>query len=104
MSDGYLNVGRIVDFPDGSLKKVVVSGEEVVVACLRGKLYAVSNSCTHRGGPLNEGELENGNIVCPWHGGKFDVATGKVVSPPPMKDVASFDIRIEGTDVLLKKK
>jgi len=104
MSEGYVKVGQVSDFPDGSLKKVVFSGEDVLVACLGGKFYAISNSCTHRGGPLNEGELEDGNVVCPWHGGQFNVATGKVVSPPPMKDVASFDVRVDGGTVLLKKK
>jgi nitrite reductase/ring-hydroxylating ferredoxin subunit len=104
MSEGYVNVGRVADFPDGSLKKVVLSGEDVLVACLGGKFYAISNSCTHRGGPLNEGKLEDGKVVCPWHGGQFDVATGKVVTPPPMKDAVAFDVRIEGTNVLLKRR
>jgi nitrite reductase/ring-hydroxylating ferredoxin subunit len=104
MSEGFVSVGRVAEFPEGSLKKVVLNGEDVLVTCLGGKLYAIANGCTHRGGPLNEGELENGRVVCPWHGGKFDVSTGKVVSPPPMKDAASFEVRIDGTDVLLKRK
>jgi nitrite reductase/ring-hydroxylating ferredoxin subunit len=103
MSEG-VNVGQVADFPSGSLKKVMVGDEEVVVANVGGKLFAITNKCTHRGGPLNEGELEGSTIVCPWHGGKFDVTEGKVVSPPPMKDEASFNVRIEGTKVLLKKK
>ena len=104
MNEGFVKVGQVVDFPDGSLKKVSVDGEDVLVVCLSGKLYALANVCTHRGGPLNEGELEDGKVVCPWHGGQFDVATGKVVAPPPMKDLASLEVRIEGTDVLLKRK
>ena len=104
MSEGFVNVGRVADFPEGSLKKVAVSGEDVLVVCLGGRLYAIANSCTHRGGPLNEGELEDGKVVCPWHGGQFDLATGKVVSPPPMKDATSFEVRIDGADVFLKRK
>lgn len=103
MSEGYAKVGQVADFPAGSLKKVTVGVDEVVVANVGGKLYAITDKCTHRGGPLNEGELEGNTIICPWHGGKFDVTTGKVVSPPPMKDEVSFSVRIEGTDVLLKK-
>jgi nitrite reductase/ring-hydroxylating ferredoxin subunit len=104
MGDGYVKVGRVGDFPMGILKKVVVGGEDVVVGNVGGKLYAIVNKCTHRGGPLNEGELEGSTITCPWHGGQFDITTGKVLGPPPMRDEASFDVRIEGSDVLLKKK
>jgi nitrite reductase/ring-hydroxylating ferredoxin subunit len=103
MSEGYVKVGRVTDFPAGSLKKVAVGVDEVIVTTVGGKLYAITNKCTHRGGPLNEGELEGSTIICPWHGGKFDLTTGKVVSPPPMKDEASFTVKIEGSDVLLKK-
>ena len=103
MSEGYVKVGQVADFPAGSLKKVTVGVDDVVVASVGGKLYAITDKCTHRGGPLNEGELEGSTIICPWHGGKFDLTTGKVVSPPPTKDEASFAVRIEGTDVLLKK-
>lgn len=99
-----MNVGRADDFPVGSLKKVVFSGEDVLVANVGGKLYAMTNTCTHRGGPLDEGELEGSTVTCPWHGGQFDATTGKVVGPPLVKDEVPFDVRVEGTDVLLRRK
>jgi len=104
MSEGYVKVGQVVEFPVGSLKKVVFGGEDVLVANVGGTLYAIGNTCTHRGGPLDEGELEGNNVICPWHGGQFDVTTGKVVGPPPMKDESLFDVRVEGSDVLMKRK
>lgn len=94
----------MADFPVGSLKKVSVDGEDVLVANVGGTLHAIGGKCTHRGGPLAEGELEGNIVTCPWHGGQFDVTTGKVVSPPPLKDEVPYDVRIEGADVLLKKK
>jgi nitrite reductase/ring-hydroxylating ferredoxin subunit len=104
MSEGYVKVGRVDDFPAGSLKKVVFGGEDVLVANVGGKLYALTNTCTHRGGPLDEGELEGRTVTCPWHGGQFDVTTEKVVGPPPMKDEVPFDVRVEGSDVMLKRR
>jgi nitrite reductase/ring-hydroxylating ferredoxin subunit len=104
MTDGFVVIGRTETFPEGKLKKVQVAGEDVVVAKLGGKIYAIAASCTHRGAPLDEGELEGTTITCPWHGGQFDITTGKVVSPPPMKDEASFDVQIQGSEVLLKKR
>jgi nitrite reductase/ring-hydroxylating ferredoxin subunit len=104
MSEGYVRVGQVAEFPVGSMKKILFSGEDVLVANVSGKLYAIANTCTHRGGPLDEGELEQNNVTCPWHGGQFDVITGKVVEPPPMKDEVAFDVRVEGSDVLLKRR
>jgi nitrite reductase/ring-hydroxylating ferredoxin subunit len=81
-----------------------VAGEDAVVANISGKIYAMTATCTHRGGPLDEGELDGITVICPWHGGTFDVTTGKVVSPPPKKDEVAFDVQIQGSDVLLKKR
>lgn len=104
MSDVFVKVGQTNDFPSGSLKKVTIAGEDVLVANVEGQLYAIANSCTHQGGPLDEGELEGKVVTCPWHGGQFDVSSGKVLQPPPRADEASFEVKIQGNDVLVKKK
>ncbi len=104
MSEGFVKVGQLTDFPVGSLKKVSVTGEDVLVVNVGGTLYAMTNTCTHRGGPLDEGEVEGSTVTCPWHGGQFDVRTAKVVGPPPMRDEVSFEVHVEGAEVLLKRK
>ena len=104
MDAGYVKVGKISDFPEGELKKVSVGREDVAIATVMGKIYAITGTCTHRGGPLHEGELKGTTIVCPWHGGEFDITTGKVVGPPPMKDETPIDVRIEVSEVFLRKK
>ncbi|HKM75380.1 MAG TPA: non-heme iron oxygenase ferredoxin subunit [Candidatus Bathyarchaeia archaeon] len=104
MSDTFVKVGQKDDFPSGSLKKVNVGGVDVLVANVDGQIHAIANTCTHQGGPLDEGELEGTVVTCPWHGGQFDVVSGKVLEPPPRADGTSFEVKIQGTDVLLKKK
>ena len=104
MAEGYVAIGRTEAFPEGKLRKVQVAGEDVVVANVGGKIYAIAASCTHRGAPLEEGELEGTTLTCPWHGGQFDIATGKVVSPPPMRDEPSFEVEIQGSEILLRKR
>ena len=101
---GFIRVGNIEDFPLGSLRKVMVGDQAVLVANHQGKLHAISNRCTHRGAPLNEGELDGNALFCPWHGGQFDVRTGAVINPPPMKGLDALDVQIQGSDVFLKKK
>lgn len=103
MSEEFVNVGQVSDFPSGSKKKVQVGAEDVLVANVDGRLYAISNKCTHRGAPLDEGEIEGTVVVCPWHSGRFDITTGRALKPPPTKDEACFEVRMQGTDVLVKK-
>ncbi len=68
MSDGFIAVGRIDDFPEGKLRRVKVAGEGVVLANVRGRIYAISNCCTHRGVPLAEGwgQSDRGCLSLAW--------------------------------------
>ena len=100
----FVRVGQLTDFPSGSLKTVEVAGKQVLVVNLDGELFAIENTCTHRGGPLNEGALEGRVVTCPWHGGQFDVTTGKVVGPPPQMDERRFSVKVQGNDVMIKQK
>jgi len=56
-------------------------------------LYALADRCTHRGGPLHEGKVEDGCVVCPWHGSAFDVRDGAVVSGPATRPQPTFEVR-----------
>ena len=56
--------------------------DEIVVANVNGKVYAMRGICNHQGGPLAEGELSSNVITCPWHGAQWDVTTGKLVEFP----------------------
>jgi len=66
----------------------------VFLVRLDGEIYALSNTCSHLGGPLNEGKLEDDTIVCPWHGSRFCVTDGRVLDGPAVYDERVFDVRI----------
>ncbi len=57
------------------------------------------NTCPHRGGPLAEGMLAGEEVICPWHGSRFNVKTGAVLIPPARQGVKSFPVRVTGDDV-----
>ena len=86
------------------MKAVQVDGNDALVANVGGNLYAISSTCTHRGGPLHEGEIEESVVICPWHGGRFDLKTGRAIAPPPTDAETSFEVKIQGSNVLVKKK
>ncbi|MEO8726149.1 MAG: Rieske (2Fe-2S) protein [Acidobacteriaceae bacterium] len=54
-------------------------GRMVCVANVKGEITAMDNICAHRGGPLGQGTIEHGKLVCPWHGWAFDPRTGAAV-------------------------
>ena len=61
--------------------------------------HALSDTCTHRGGPLSEGTVEGAEVTCPWHGARFDIKTGAVMGPPAGREVRSYPVRVTGADI-----
>jgi 3-phenylpropionate/trans-cinnamate dioxygenase ferredoxin component len=87
--------------PVGNAVRVNIDGTLVAVFNVGGELYAIGAVCPDEGGPLEEGEVEDLRVTCPWHGSVFDLKTGKVLSPPARKDVPTYDVRKEGEFLLL---
>jgi 3-phenylpropionate/trans-cinnamate dioxygenase ferredoxin subunit len=80
----------------GQIKLVQVDGEDVAVYNVEGTFYATQNDCTHVGGPLNEGELNGKEVVCPWHASCFDVTSGAVTCPPAKKPLRTYRVTVDG--------
>jgi 3-phenylpropionate/trans-cinnamate dioxygenase ferredoxin subunit len=81
---------------------VVEAGDEDVALCnVGGEIFAIANVCTHDNGPLGEGYLLGDEIECPRHGARFNVRTGKVKTLPAIIPVPTFEVQIEGDDVLV---
>lgn len=80
--EGAVEVGASTDFPEGEMKRVSASGMAVLMVRRGGQLHAISNVCSHAGGPLDEGSLDGAVVTCPWHGSQFDVRSGRVCGGP----------------------
>ena len=83
---------RPCDVPAGSMLRV----GDVAVFNVDGALCATAATCTHRGGPLNEGTLEGATVTCPWHGTQFDVRTGAVLRGPAKDPLKTYRVIVEG--------
>lgn len=96
----FIKVAKKSDIPPGGTKVVKVKDREIALFHAGADYFALSNACPHRGGPLGEGDLENGVIVCPWHGWQFKINTGEFLINPSIK-AACFPVKIEGDDILV---
>ena len=97
-----VKVAQTSDLAPGTSKVVQADGHSIGLFNVEGTFYAIDNTCTHRGGPLGEGELSGETVECPWHGAHFNVKTGAVTRPPAAAGVRSFPVKIEGNDVLVE--
>jgi 3-phenylpropionate/trans-cinnamate dioxygenase ferredoxin subunit/naphthalene 1,2-dioxygenase system ferredoxin subunit len=109
MESGYVHVAGKSEIAVGKMKKVTLGEAVVLIANVNGNYFAVSNECTHFGGDLSEGVLEGNVVTCPNHQAKFDVTTGKVVSPPAealsrptIEDLPTYLVKVEEQDILVK--
>ena len=96
----YVRVAASRDLPEGSMLEVTV-GEGCYALCnVEGEVHAIAGLCLHRGGRLAEGALHGTKVVCPWHAWEWDCRTG-VNDYNPEQRTATYDVRIEGEDILI---
>jgi glycine betaine catabolism B len=102
--DDFVKVGEISEIMPSQMKEVEVDGQKILIANVNGKYYAISSICTHEGGPLADGALQDFEVECPWHGSKFDVRTGDVTNPPAVEPEPSYEIKVEDNQILIKRQ
>ncbi|MEW5701633.1 MAG: non-heme iron oxygenase ferredoxin subunit [Candidatus Zixiibacteriota bacterium] len=95
----FVRVARITDIPSDSARVFTVRGRRLALCHVDGTIYAVDDTCTHDGGPLGEGRLDNHAIECPRHGARFDVRTGAVVQMPAVFPIRTYPTRIENGEI-----
>ena len=95
----YVGVAQTTEIPAGQMKQVEVGGKSILVVNVDGEYFAVDSACTHRGGPLAEGELNGDVVTCPWHRGGFNVKTGQPVAVPTTTPVTTYSVRVTGSTI-----
>jgi 3-phenylpropionate/trans-cinnamate dioxygenase ferredoxin subunit len=99
-----LDVCALVELPDGSARVVHDGSLSIGVYNLGGELYALEDRCSHDDGPLADGELdvEAGVAVCPRHGARIDIRSGRPLSLPADLPVDTFPVRLEDGRVIVE--
>lgn len=102
-SADYVPVLQEADLPENTLRRVDVAGVPVVIVKLRGKYSAIAATCSHAGGPLDEGELQGDVVQCPWHGSRFRMGDGKVLTGPATFPQPRYDVLVRDGLIHLKQ-
>jgi 3-phenylpropionate/trans-cinnamate dioxygenase ferredoxin component len=90
----FLDIAPASELPNGERLFIEVEGKSIVVVNIAGQYFAIADICTHDDGPLGDGDIEGYNIVCPRHGGEFDVRTGQAVQMPAVVDIPAYPVRV----------
>ena len=90
----YVEIAPASELPNGERLFVEVVDRPLVIFNIAGQLFAIGDVCTHDDGPLGDGDLEGYNIVCPRHGGEFDVRNGKMMQMPAVVDIPAYPVRV----------
>ncbi len=96
---GFVTVAKVGEIPPGGVKVVRLDDQEIAIFHLAGAYYAMDDVCTHDGGPLGEGTIEDHVIECPRHGARFDIRTGAVLAMPATVPVTTYRVRVDGDEI-----
>lgn len=101
MSD-FVRVARATDLTDPGQMLAEVDDRIVVLMKVGGEFFCLDDVCTHDGGPLSDGTLDDHTIACPRHGAKFDIRSGKVLTMPATEDTVAHEVQLRGEEVWVR--
>lgn len=90
----YYQVTPVEDFPDGERIYLEIGSQPIVIFQINGEFFATGDVCTHDGGEIGNGELDGEEIICPRHGARFNIRSGKAVALPAVTDIPVYPLRV----------
>jgi len=98
-----IDCGPAATLEAGAIRRVTVDGREpLAVYNLGGAYHATDDNCSHKWASLAAGVLKGPYVVCPWHGGAFDVRTGRAAAPPCVKDLRSYPVELRDGRLMVR--
>lgn len=100
--EGFQFAARLDDLADPGRLVVEVADRTLVLVRVGADVFALDDVCTHDGGTLSDGPLEGTDLVCPRHGAKFDIRTGKPRAMPATRATVVHEVRIDDGGIYVK--
>jgi nitrite reductase/ring-hydroxylating ferredoxin subunit/uncharacterized membrane protein len=103
-AEGWTDVLAEAELPDGTPRCVDADGTAVMVVRRQGDLYALSDHCSHLGGPLHEGEVTDTTVTCPWHESVFALRDGALIHGPAAYPQPAWDVRTRAGRIEVRRR
>ncbi|HVE09643.1 MAG TPA: FAD-dependent oxidoreductase [Paraburkholderia sp.] len=94
-------VAALADLEDARPRRVELHDTPILLIRSGTTVHALGANCPHAGAPLEQGAVCHGHLICPWHNGTFEIASGALVEPPPLQPLPRYPVKIERGDVLV---
>lgn len=98
----FVKVATIHDIPPGERSWFDFEEETLIVFNVDGEFFCIADICTHDGGPLEDGDLDGYEVICPRHGARFDIRTGAAVQFPAVTGVPTYMVKVDGEDLYVE--
>jgi len=95
----FTPVGTVDELQNGERMYIEIDRLPVVILKIADQFYAIADVCSHDDGPVGEGNIEGFEIICPRHGARFDIRTGKALSLPAFIDIPVYPVRVVGDQI-----
>jgi len=90
----FIEIAPASELPNGERLFVDVGDKPIVIFNIAGQFFAIRDVCSHDDGPVGDGMIEGDNVVCPRHGGEFDIRSGKAVQLPAVVDIPAYAVKL----------
>ena len=101
--DDFVPVLAEAELPENQLRRVNANRMPVLLVRRGGRIYAIAETCSHLGGPLSEGQLEDTSVRCPWHGSCFSLEDGRVLEGPSVHAQPVLEVRLRDGQIEVRR-
>lgn len=92
----YIEIAPVSELPNGERLFVDLGDKPIVIFKIADQIFAIGDVCSHDEGPLGDGLLEGHSVVCPRHGGEFNIRTGQALQMPAVVDIPAYPVQVRG--------
>jgi nitrite reductase/ring-hydroxylating ferredoxin subunit/uncharacterized membrane protein len=100
----FTPVMNAADLKDGDSRRLEVNGQSILLVKRGERIFGLAETCSHLGGPLSEGKIDNSTVQCPWHGSCFALEDGQVLNGPAVYNQPSMEVRVAAGQIEIRRR